>query len=147
MTIAEFSGRRSPDLSWKDFMKEANELAEQISTNVPDVIVAIARGGLVPAGVLGYILGVRAILIISVEKQGEERRLTMSTGFDLRDKTVLAVGDITKTGKSLKAVRDHLILQGAFVRTACLHTTSDSEIQPDYSLGQIQNIPKYPWKV
>ena len=49
-------------LSWESFGAAARELAWSIhhSGYHPDVVVAIARGGLLPAGAIAYALGVKS---------------------------------------------------------------------------------------
>ena len=49
---------RYDDLTWARFGEAVKELASDIARSgyQPDIILAIARGGLVPAGALGYLL-------------------------------------------------------------------------------------------
>ena len=56
-------------LTWVDFGRSCRDLARRIHTDGyrPDLILAIARGGLFPAGGLGYALDVKNLHVINVE--------------------------------------------------------------------------------
>ena len=56
-------------MTWDDLGAGARELAERIHADAyePDVILAIARGGLLLAGALGYALGVKNTYTMNVE--------------------------------------------------------------------------------
>ena len=51
------------NLTWEGFGDATRELARQVrdSNWMPDLIVAVARGGLLPAGAVSYALGVKAM--------------------------------------------------------------------------------------
>ena len=57
------TGEERENLTWQEFGDAARELAQQIVNSgwKPDLIVAIARGGLIPAGAIAYAMGVKAI--------------------------------------------------------------------------------------
>ncbi|HEV7852537.1 MAG TPA: phosphoribosyltransferase, partial [Mycobacterium sp.] len=57
------------DLPWELFGSAADELAAGIAADgfIPDLILAVARGGLFVAGALGYALGVKNVAVINVE--------------------------------------------------------------------------------
>ena len=56
-------------LTWEGFGSATRELAQQIvdSEFVPDIIIAVARGGLLPAGSLSYAMGVKLSDAVNVE--------------------------------------------------------------------------------
>ena len=55
-------------LTWDIFGSASRELAGQIAENYePDMILAIARGGLLLAGALGYALSVKNTYTMNVE--------------------------------------------------------------------------------
>ena len=57
------------NLTWQGFGDACRQIAEQIADSgwMPDLIVAIARGGMLPAGAISYALGVKANGAINVE--------------------------------------------------------------------------------
>ena len=54
-------------VSWEDLDRLVLGLAEQLAGTTFDVMLAITRGGLVPAGMLAYRLRIRNILVAAVE--------------------------------------------------------------------------------
>jgi len=65
-------------MTWDDLGAGARELAERVHADgyEPDVILAIARGGLLLAGALAYALGVKNTYTMNVEfYTGEDERL------------------------------------------------------------------------
>ena len=56
-------------LTWQGFGDASRELATRIVDSgwVPDLIVAIARGGLIPAGAIAYAMDVKAMGTMNVE--------------------------------------------------------------------------------
>ena len=115
-------------VSWDQFHRDARALAWRLASSGPfNAIVAITRGGLVPAAIVARELNVRLIETVCVEsyhdytKQGELRVLkgvddaivTKSGG-----KGVLIVDDLVDTGKTAKVVRE-LLPGGAFRDRLC----------------------------
>ena len=56
-------------MTWDDLGTGARDLAETIAADgwVPDMILGIARGGLLVAGAIGYALGVKNTFTMNVE--------------------------------------------------------------------------------
>ena len=56
-------------LSWDQFGVASRHIAEVVANDdyVPDMLLAIARGGLLVAGALGYALGVKNLYTMNVE--------------------------------------------------------------------------------
>ena len=56
-------------LTWAEFGNAGRELARQIADSgyQPEIVIAVARGGLLPAGHLAYALGVKLADAINVE--------------------------------------------------------------------------------
>ena len=103
-------------VSWDEFHRDARALAWRLAAAGPfQAIVAITRGGLVPAGIVARELGVRVIETICVASynhinQGELRLLKpVADGIlALGGQGVLIVDDLVDTGRTAKLVRDVL---------------------------------------
>src|SRR5438552_14341372 len=104
-------------VSWDQFHRDARALAWRLAAAGPfTAIVAITRGGLVPAAIVARELNVRLIETVCVEsyrdytKQGELQVLKGVTAsiVELRGKGVLIVDDLVDTGKTAKVVRELL---------------------------------------
>jgi len=107
-------------MTWESFGVASRELAIQIAESgyEPDIILAIARGGLMSAGALGYALSVKNTYTMNVEfYTGVNERLAVPmilppvpSLVDLKDSKVLIVDDVADTGHTLNHVLG--VLQG-----------------------------------
>jgi xanthine phosphoribosyltransferase len=104
-------------VSWDQFHRDARALAWRLASSGPfNAIVAITRGGLVPAAIVARELNVRLIETVCVEsyhdytKQGELRILKGVTSDVTKSggEGVLIVDDLVDTGKTAKVVRELL---------------------------------------
>lgn len=107
----------------------------------PDVIVAIARGGFIPARLLCDWLGVSDLVSIQVvhwpsaAQVAEKAYVKYPVSVDLREKKVLIVDDIVDTGDSVELAKKSIeeCCRPAEVRTAALQViTSVAKVIPDY---------------
>jgi len=100
-------------VSWDQFHRDARALAWRLSGQGPfTAVVAVTRGGLVPAAVVARELGVRVIETICVAsykygKQGDLRVLKSVDPALVGDEgaTVLIVDDLVDTGATAAVVR------------------------------------------
>ena len=60
-------------VSWEDLDRLVADLADRLSGMTFDVMLAITRGGMVPAGMLAYRLRLRDILVAAVEYYDDHR--------------------------------------------------------------------------
>ena len=132
-------------MRWDELRGEVKELAGKIDY-IPDIIVGIVRGGLVPARLLSSELRVKDMYALTVKRVGEERNVTSDILEDISGKKVLLVEDMLETGKSLIVAKEYLEKKGAEVKTACLYTMPMSEIKPDFSLKEITEVVPFPWE-
>src|SRR5438552_10821892 len=103
-------------MSWQDLGDGDRELAELVVGDGyrPDIVLAIARGGLLVGGALGYALGVKNTFTMNVEfYTGIDERLPMPMILppvpelvDLDEARVLIADDVADTGRTLALVKD-----------------------------------------
>ena len=131
-------------------LNQAHTIRKQNYT--PDVVIGIARGGLVPARVLTDLLSTPQLVIIQIEfytdiaKTKQAPALTHPLNTDVTGKKVLIVDDIADSGNSLKLARTHLQEQGAReIKTATLYTKPQSIITPDFYEKQTSSWVVFPW--
>src|SRR5580693_3085052 len=107
-------------VSWDQFHRDARALTWRLSAAGPfEAIVAVTRGGLVPAAIVARELGIRVIETICVasyahQSQGE-LRLLKGVADSVRHlngggQRVLIVDDLVDTGRTAKMVREILPL-------------------------------------
>ena len=98
-----------------DFGVASRELAQMVADDgyEPDMILAIARGGLLIGGALGYALSVKNVYTMNVEfYTGVDERLEVprilppAPDFvDLHDARILIADDVADTGHTLRSVQ------------------------------------------
>lgn len=130
-------------MTWDEFESEMRQLAQKIDFT-PDVIIGIARGGVIPATLLSKRLNIKSMNVLSLERQSE-RRISADILSDMNGKKVLLVEDMIETGRGLLAGKKFLEARGAVVSTACLYTMPISEVTPDYFLREIPEVAEFPW--
>jgi xanthine phosphoribosyltransferase len=118
MTPTQMPDKAFP-VSWDQFQRDARALAWRLYGAGPfEAIVAVTRGGLVPAAIVARELDVRLIETICIAsydhtRQGE-RKVLKGVASDLVKMSggggngVLIVDDLVDTGKTARVVRDIL---------------------------------------
>jgi len=115
-------------LTWDDLDSMTADLATRLEGRHFDVLLAIARGGLVPAGMLAYRLGIREILVAAVaayDDHGNMAPTPMVIHFPaeerFRDREVLVVDEVWETGNTAVLVAELVRQAGGRPTTAVLH--------------------------
>lgn len=97
-------------LGWETIHTAVDSLSMQLVTAKLNLIVGIARGGLIPATLLSHKLNVPMRVISARSYEGTRRTLQKPTEIigwepDYRDRGTLFVDDIVDTGETFDAVR------------------------------------------
>ncbi|RKW76138.1 phosphoribosyltransferase [Corynebacterium diphtheriae] len=143
-------------LTWEGFGIANRELAQQIvdSDYTPDIIVAVARGGLVPAGALSYSMGIKTIRRHQRRVLHRRQRKTLPDPVlleplldtnSIRGKKVLVVDDVADSGRTLDLVLKLLENHGAEVRSAVIYAKSRSIVAPNYIWKRTDEWIVFPW--
>lgn len=142
-------------LDWAGYGTAIRELAQRIADDDyrADIILGIARGGLIPAGSLGYALSIKNTYVMNVEYYtGVEQRLDVPEILppvpalvDLEDSTVLIVDDVADTGHTLAKVHEFIGDNVKEVRSAVLYEKSRSVIKCDYVWKRTDLWINFPW--
>jgi hypothetical protein len=119
----------------------------------PEMILAIARGGLFVAGSLGYALAVKNLYVMNVEYYtGVDERLDLPVilppyvdWVDLDNTHVLIVDDVADTGHTLELVRNSALERVAEVRSAVLYQKSQSVVDCEYVWKHTDRWINFPW--
>src|SRR5699024_5898820 len=123
-------------LTWDLFGTASRELAQSIADSDfdPEIIIAVARGGLLPAGSLSYALGLKLADAINVEFYTDVHETLpdpvllapMLDTESIQGKRLLVVDDVADSGRTLALVLDLLREMGAAARSAVLYPKSAS---------------------
>ena len=142
-------------VTWDALETLVKTLADQVGGG-HDVMLAITRGGLVPAGMLAYLLGMRDILVAAVayyddDGQPQDPPLFLQFPADplLNGKRVLIVDEVWDTGTTIEAVVERVRLGGGAPTTAVLHYKpgrSKVESTPHHFVVSTDAWVVYPFK-
>ena len=144
-------------MSWQDLGDGARELAELVHRDgyKPDIVLAIARGGLLVGGAVGYALGVKNTFTMNVEfYTGVDERLEMPMLLppvpdlvDFAEQRVLIADDVADTGATLALVKDFCEGKVAEVRCAVLYEKSRSTVSCEYVWRRTDAWIEFPWSI
>ena len=142
-------------LGWLEFGEAARHLARDVvhSDFDPEVVIAIARGGLLLAGAIAYALDVKSCGALNVEfYSGVNERLPapimlppMLDEPSLAGKRVLLVDDVSDSGRTLSMVVELLRAAGADVRSVCLYSKPGTALEPDFTWRRTERWIAFPW--
>lgn len=142
-------------MSWQDLADGSRRLAELVHRDGyrPDIVLAVARGGLLVAGAVAYALDVKNTFTMSVEfYTGIDERLEMPMLLppvpdlvDFAETRVLIVDDVADTGATLALVKDFCEGKVAEVRCAVLYEKPRSTVRCEYVWRRTDHWIIFPW--
>jgi len=144
-------------VTWEDLERLVTALAERLAADPPpDVVLAISRGGLVPAGMLGYRLGWRDMLLAAVVVYDDEQGFRGHAEFLqfppdelLRGRRVVIIDEVWDSGTTIAAVSERVRAAGGHPVTAVLHYKPDHSLVdqvPDHFVVETDAWVVYPFK-
>ena len=149
---------RCERVTWGQVYRLTWRLAELIRKSgcKPDLIVAVARGGYVPARLLCDFLDIYDLVSIRIAhyEAGSRRhptaRLASPLPLDVQGMQVLLVDDVTDTGDTLRLAVEHIQSHApAQLKVAVLQHKQVSPFKPDFYAQKIVawRWVIYPWAV
>ncbi len=142
-------------LTWERYGRAARELAQVVADDgyAPEMILSIARGGLLVGGALGYALGVKNVYTMNVEfYTGVDERLEVprilppAPDFvDLDEARILIADDVADTGHTLESVQEFCAGKVGEVRVAVLYEKPRSVVKCDYVWRRTDRWINFPW--
>jgi hypoxanthine phosphoribosyltransferase len=151
--------------TWQDVENQTQEILRQIQrdTWVPDYVVGLTRGGLVPANLISQYLEVpMETLKVSLrdDRSQPESNLWMAEDA-FEQKRILIVDDINDSGATLNYIKEDWQssnlpdnpkwedIWGDTVRVACLYDneSSESKLAVSYSAVTINKVAEDAWIV
>jgi hypoxanthine phosphoribosyltransferase len=144
--------RKFEVLTWDQTYDVLLSLADKIESSgyVPDVIIGVSSGGLIPARVLFDLLNVPVLACVDVglDKKKGRPRLTQPVSIAVSDRKLLVVDEVVDTGNSLKTVKAYVTRGGAReVKTAAIYTKRWSVFEPDYFEKRTSRRIVFPWEI
>jgi uncharacterized protein len=148
-------GAERENMTWQDLGDGTRGLAVSLHEDGyrPDMILAIARGGLLVAGALAYAIGVKNTFTMNVEfYTGVDERLEMPMILppvpdlvDFAETRVLIADDVADTGATLALVKEFCHGKVAEVRCAVLYEKPRSSVRCEYVWRRTDRWIDFPW--
>jgi hypoxanthine phosphoribosyltransferase len=142
-------------MTWADLGTSTRELAQAVAADGynPDMILSIARGGLLVGAALGYALSVKNVYTMNVEYYtGVDERLEVprilppAPDFvDLQDARILIADDVADTGHTLESVQEFCAGKVGEVRIAVLYEKPHTVVPCDYVWRRTDRWIDFPW--
>ena len=145
-------------VSWDRSYRLARDLADNIKSSGyrPDLVIAIGRGGYVPARVVCDFLLHNLLTSMKVEHWGiaaqkkDKAQVRFPLAVDVRGQKVLIVDDVTDTGDTLQIAVSYVEgFAPQEIKTGVLQHKTTSSFEPDYYAEKITQWKWiiYPWAV
>ncbi len=144
-------------VTWDKAYRLGRIIARKIKKSgfIPDLVIGVARGGLVPARIVCDFLHQKDLTSIKAEHWGIASTLgnarikyPLPEEIDISGKRILVVDDVADTGETYQIIVKHILERSpAEVRTAVLQYKTCSTFIPDY-WGEKHDAWKwiiYPW--
>lgn len=147
-------------LTWQDVEKAALHIVRKMQRDgfQPDIIISLARSGLIPAALISYCIGNKQLYTIKadfskIQSNGKLQDLRSRPVLSQRIKRslkglkILVVDEMTVSGETLKLVSNYLkTKKPKEVRYAVLYKQPWTQFNPHYYGQLIRQWPLYPWK-
>lgn len=140
-------------ISWAEIQRLCHRLALLIKTSGyrPEIVVAIGRGGYVPARLVCDYLDIMALTTIKIEHylsgstKQEQAVIRYPLCTEIQNLRVLLVDDVNDSGDTLRIAAEHLqSFKPSEIRTAVMHNKLVTDFPVDY---QAKKIVKWRWLI
>ncbi|MEM0360013.1 MAG: phosphoribosyltransferase [Candidatus Diapherotrites archaeon] len=145
-------------ISWKKFDSLCRQLAKQVEKEFkPELIVAISRGGLVPAQIISHCIKNSELYVIKADyykddtakkdmKWNTEPLITQKLDRQVEGKKILVVDEVTDSGATALMVKKYIdSLKPGEARYLTVHWKPWSKFKPHYFAEEADGWIVYPW--
>ena len=143
-------------ISWGEAYRLSKSLAREIKSSGyrPDLVIAIGRGGYVPARIACDFLLHNLLTSMKIEHWGiaaqkqKEALIRFPLAIGIHDKKILIIDDVTDTGDTLRTAVDYIRdLKACEIKTGVLQHKATSSFIPDFYADIIRDWRWiiYPW--
>lgn len=145
-------------ISWEQYDALARQLTGDIrNAGIKiDMIIAIGRGGYMPARLLSDLLGIMDLTSFKIEHyRGSQKSsraiIKYPLDADINQRNILLVDDVSDSGDTFSVAIEHVRSNGIpnTIHTAVLHHKSVSKFVPDFFAQEVKTWRWiiYPWAV
>ncbi len=142
-------------LTWEEIEALCWKLSESVKKSgyEPEVLIAIARGGWIPARMLSDMLNIRKVasiglaFYISPGVTEVKPKLTPNLNISIKGMKVLLIDDVADSGESLILAKQKVLeLHPGELKVATLHKKPRSKFTPDFFATETSDWLIYPWE-
>jgi hypoxanthine phosphoribosyltransferase len=146
-------------IAWESIHKDVDRLSELISNEIPDVIVTVGRGGLIPGALLAYKLNVKTVVNYTLQSYNDESNTSNDSFNEIqklgetfikqyKDKRVLVVDDLSDKGNTLLHIQNQLN-DITDLQFATLFIKASTKLVPDYFVTSYLDSTwlVFPWEI
>lgn len=142
--------------SWKNIHKMLISQSKKIHKDkfTPEIIIAITRGGWIPARLLSDLLEVQNLSTIGIKfysdisKTRKKPIITQELSTPILGKKILLVDDVADTGESLKLAKNHILKKANVdLKISTVYKKPKSIISPDYYEKTTSSWIIFPWEI
>lgn len=160
--MAEFSEKNREKkirVSWEKLDSLCRKLAERIQKDnfKPELIVAVSRGGLVPAQIISHSIENSELYVIKADYYKDDVAkndmtwnkkplITQKLDKCIEGKRILVVDEVTDSGATAIEVKKYIeSLKPREARYLTVHWKPWSKFKPDYYAERVDGWIVYPW--
>jgi xanthine phosphoribosyltransferase len=147
-------------IAWESIHRDVSHLQELIvnEDQIPDVIVTIGRGGLIPGTLLAYKLNVKTVVNYTLQSYSDKsntstgsfteiQKLDDSFINEYKDSRILIVDDLSDKGNTLIYIKEQLT-EIKDLQFATLYIKQGTKLIPDYFVADYSDDIwlVFPWE-
>ncbi len=137
--------------SYESFQKDVNFLIKEVETYQPDIILAVARGGVTLGHFMAEGLDLRALYTLNSIHYDDQQKLETIEVFNIpnlgENRRILVVDDIIDSGESMVEIMQ--VLKQKYpdnvYKSAVLFYKKDALIQPDFTCHEAKEWIEFFW--
>ena len=137
---------------YSEYLSDSKRLVKMIEYDF-DTIIAIARGGMTLAHMLGEYYDIRNVYSINTIGYNDTNKLEKTVVFNIPDikdaRNILIIDDIVDSGETMKLVLEHLSGQypHKLFKTAALYYKPTAMMKPDWYVKVADRWIDFFWSV
>lgn len=148
-------------ISWSTIHRAVNQIYTSIlkEDKIPEAIIAVGRGGLIPGTLLAYKLDINDVVNFTVQSYDDEERKSRGEFRELqkpankfiekyKDRYVLVIDDLSDRGATLLHIKEELRVM-TNIRFATLFIKTGAKFKPDFFVDEYPDDTwlTFPWEV
>jgi len=139
--------------SYKNFIEDSRILLKQIEAYKPDAIVAVARGGMALAQLIGEAMNTREVYSVNSILYEGTKKLDHCKVFNIPNlenrKKVVLIDDIVDSGESMHYIIAKMqnLYPDCEFKVGSLFYKLDACIQPDFKVREAHDWIEFFWEV